>query len=550
MPDYMKSMGMARFGAMAGVAAVLTGFFLYVFGVISDPAQSILFSGLEPRDASAVTQKLEALNIPYEVRLDGGTILVPADKVTSLRMQLASEGLPAAGVGYEIFDKTDTFGTTTFVQNLNRLRALEGELARSISSLALIESARVHLVIPERQVFARENQPPSASVVLKTRDRLGRGQVTAIQHLVAAAVSGLTANAVAIVDDTGALLAGGNTDGADAEAAAGQEDRATAFEERLRQRVESIVTSVVGPGKVRVQVAADMDFNRVTESSETFDPDSRVVRSSQTVEQNSQERSTTAAQGVSVANALPGGVPQPGDEGGNSAQNNRTEETINYEISKTTKTQVLEAGSVKKLSVAVVVDGIYTPGENGARNYAARSPEDMANITNLVRTAIGFNEQRGDQVQVSNMRFAELDLGTAEPASEPLLGIDINIWLKLAEILILSITALLVGLLIVKPMIRRLTTPQMPAGAQASIGGAAGAGAIGGPGSQGDAGQLNAPQGGQAAIGAPPRRDSMIDIGQIDGQVRESSIRKVGEVVGSHPEEAMAILRTWLHQPA
>src|SRR5215813_2443840 len=195
---------------MAGVAAALTGFFLYIFGLIAEPPKAILFSGLEPRDATAVVTKLEALNVPYEQKGDGGTILVPSDQVSKIRMQLASEGLPAAGVGYEIFDKSDTFGTTAFVQNVNRLRALEGELARTIRSLDSIETARVHLVIPDRQIFAQTNQSPSASVMLKTRSRLSRGQVTAVQHLVASAVAGLTPNNVAIVDDKGELLAGGN----------------------------------------------------------------------------------------------------------------------------------------------------------------------------------------------------------------------------------------------------------------------------------------------------------------------------------------------------
>jgi flagellar M-ring protein FliF len=153
---------------MAGVAAALTGFFLYVFGMIAEAPKAILFSGLEGREATSVITKLQALNIPYEQKGDGGTILIPSDQVSKIRMQLAAEGLPSDGVGYEIFDKTDTFGTTAFVQNVNRLRAIEGELARTIKSLDSIESARVHLVIPDRQIFARDNQPPSASVVVKT----------------------------------------------------------------------------------------------------------------------------------------------------------------------------------------------------------------------------------------------------------------------------------------------------------------------------------------------------------------------------------------------
>src|SRR3954465_1991399 len=175
---------------MAGVAAVLTAFFLYIAGAITEPPKSILFSGLESRDAAAVTGKLDSMAVKYDVK-EGGTILVPADQVTRLRIALAQDNLPAAGVGYEIFDKSDAFGTTSFVQNINRLRALEGELARSIQTIEGVDSARVHLVIPERQIFSRDAQNPSGSVVLKTRGVMDRGQVTAIQHLVAAAVQGL-----------------------------------------------------------------------------------------------------------------------------------------------------------------------------------------------------------------------------------------------------------------------------------------------------------------------------------------------------------------------
>ncbi len=550
MPEFWKGLGALRVGAMAGVAAALTGFFLYVFGMIAEAPMAILYSGLEPREAGAVAAKLDAINVPYEQRGDGGTILIPADQVSRIRMQLATEGLPSAGVGYEIFDKSDAFGTSAFVQNVNRLRALEGELARTIRSIDSIESARVHLVIPERQVFAQANQTPTASVVLKTRTRIGNGQVSAVQHLVAAAVAGLAPNDVAIIDERGELLAGRNGD-AQSDIALAQEDRASSFEERMRQRVESIVASVVGSGKSRVQVAAEMDFNRVTETSESFDPDSRVIRSSQTVEQNSSEQGARTAAAVSVATALPGNA-QPVETGtGPNSASTRNEETVNYEISKSTKTLVQDAGTVKKLSVAVVVDGTYATDTGGARTYAPRSEADMANITALVRSAVGFNEARGDQVQVTNMRFAETEvIAGDESISEPLLGIDSNIWFKLGQILILSVTALLVFLLVVKPMIRRLTTPAASAeGTSATaIGSTQGAPAI----TQAAGAQSNAP----AQIGAAPspiampKRESMIDVSQIEGQVRESAIRKIGDVVTAHPEEAMAIVRTWLHQPA
>ena len=547
MSDFIKNVGAARFGVMAGVAAALTAFFLYVAGVISEPSKTILYAGLEPRDAAQVTAKLDAMNVPYEAKGDGGTILVPSDQVTKLRMELASENLPAAGVGYEIFDKSDAFGTTAFVQNINRLRALEGELARSIATIESIETARVHLVIPERQIFSRDLQNPSASVVLKTRGTLDRGQVAAIQHLVAAAVPGLEPARVAIVDDKGDLLAGGD-DKSGAEATSSDEEQQTnTFEDRMRQRIESIVASVVGPGHVRVQVAADMNYDHLSETSETFDPDSKVVRSTQTVEQNATDTDKSNTNGVSVANALPNAPQASGPDSATKSDSTRTEETTNYEISKTTRTKTLDGGSVKRLSVAVVVDGTST-GDPGKETYKPRSAQEIQQIDTLVKSAIGYDKTRGDLVQVTNMPFARVDVGSSTPAAAPLLGLESSDWLKIIEAAILSLTALLLGLFVGRPLINRMFAPNMAGPPPPAL---TAQGYV--------AGQLPAPSGQQAigdasstvagALPAPANRDSMIDIQRIEGQVRESSIRKVGEVVQAHPEEALAILRTWLHQP-
>ncbi|HEV2563274.1 MAG TPA: flagellar basal-body MS-ring/collar protein FliF [Rhizomicrobium sp.] len=541
MPDFLKGASAARFGVMAGVAAALTAFFLYVAGVVSEPPKTILYAGLDARSAEQVTAKLDAMNVKYDAKGDGGTILVPSDQVTKLRMELASENLPAAGVGYEIFDKSDAFGTTAFVQNINQLRALEGELARSIQTIDSIDSARVHLVIPERQIFSRDEQQPSASVVLKTRNNMERGQVSAIQHLVAAAVAGLDPSRVAIIDDRGDLLAGGDgKTGADA-TAADQEQHTTDFEDRMRQRIESIVTSVVGPGHVRVQVAADMNYKHESETSETYDPDSKVVRSTQSVQQDSSDANGSTANSVSVANALPNGAQSaPAADNAKSASN-RTEETTNYEISKTVRTSTQDGGDLKKLSVAVAVDGVTTFNATGDAKYKPRTPQELQQIESLVKTAIGYDKARGDQVEVVNMPFARIDAGPATPAPEPLLGLDSSYWFKIIEAAILSLTALLIGLFVVRPLIARMFAP-MPSTAPQMM-------------TQQAHGQLPAPQaGGEVATASeqrtlPSPKESMIDIQRIEGQVRESSIRKVGEVVTAHPEEALAILRTWLHQP-
>jgi len=530
---------------MAGVAAVLTAFFLYIAGAITEPPKTILFSGLESRDAAAVTAKLDSMAVKYDVK-DGGTVLVPADQVTKLRMALAQDNLPAAGVGYEIFDKSDAFGTTAFVQNINHQRALEGELARSMQTIEGIHSARVHLVIPERQVFSRDDQQPSASVVLKTAGKMDRGQVLAIQHLVAAAVSGLSADRVAIVDDRGNLLAVGDQKSGPDALARSQDDDTSNYENALRQRADAIVSSVVGAGHVQVQVTADINYNHTQTTSETYDPDSKVVRSTQTVEQNASNSTSNAGNNaVSVANALPGGQTATGGSGDQSKDTSgRTEETTNYEISKKVTTSTVDGGDVKKLSVAVVVDG---SGETAA-NYKPRSADEMAKITALVKSAMGFDLARGDQVQVTNMQFVRVDeattAGTAAP--KPLLGLDSSYWFKIIEAAILCVTALLIGLFVAKPLINRMFAAQAAA--------AGGATRLGN--TSPVAGSLAAPAGGESAsapaqdsAAALPAPKSSIDVSRIDGQVRESSIKKVGEVVSAHPEEALAIIRTWLHQP-
>jgi flagellar M-ring protein FliF len=542
LPEFFKSVGAARFGVMAGVAAVLTAFFLYIAGAITEPPKTILFSGLESRDASAVTAKLDGMAVKYDVK-EGGTILVPADQVTKLRMALAQDNLPAAGVGYEIFDKSDAFGTTAFVQNINHQRALEGELARSMQTIEGIMVARVHLVIPEHQIFARDDQQPSASVVLKTAGRMDRGQVRAVQHLVAAAVAGLSADRVAIVDDRGNLLAGGDDKSGPDALARSQDEDTTNYENSLRQRVEAIVSSVVGAGRVQVQVAADINYNHTQTTEEKFDPDSKVVRSTQTVEQNASNTSGSNNNAVSVANALPGAAnpanTNPTDQSKDTS--GRTEETTNYEISKIVKTSTVDGGDIKKVSVAVVVDG---SGDTAA-SYKPRTAEEMSKITALVKSAMGFDSARGDLVQVTNMQFARIEDASGTPAPKPLLGLDNSYWFKIIEAAIMCVTALLIGLFVAKPLINRMFA------AQALAGGGTVALANTSP----VAGSLPAPAGAGAAPAADgsapalPAPNASIDISRIDGQVRESSIKKVGEVVTAHPEEALAIIRTWLHQP-
>ena len=325
---------------MFAVTAALIGFFAFVIMRVTTPQLTTLFTDLSTEDSSAIIKDLERQAIPFELRNDGAVIMVPKDKVTRLRMKLAEGGLPkGGGVGYEIFDKSDALGTTSFVQNINHLRALEGELARTVRAIDRIQAARVHLVLPERPLFSRETPEPSASIVVRVRGSLEPQQIRAIRHVVASAVNGLKPQRVSIVDEAGQLLADGAA--TDTDSAVGDERRA-AFEKRMRKQVEDIVSSVVGAGRARVQLSADFDYNKITQTSDKFDPEGRVLRSTQTREESSLTADSSGQ--VTVNNELPG---NQGNGGSAQArdQSKKSEETNNYEISRTTKTEVTEAGA-------------------------------------------------------------------------------------------------------------------------------------------------------------------------------------------------------------
>ena len=332
--EFIKTLGPTRLAAMAAVTAALIGFFAFLIMRVTAPVMVPLFTDLALEDSAAIIRELEREAVPYEIRNDGSIVMVPKDRVSQLRIRLAEGGLPkSGGIGYEIFDKSDALGSTSFIQNINRLRALEGEIARTIRSLDRVQAARVHLVLPERTLFARDQAEPSASIVLKLRGGLEAQQVRAIRHLVASAVTGLKAERVSIVDDTGKLLADGAAEDAGTGTAA--DERKASYERRLRDQIETIVSSVVGPGRARVELTAEFDFNRITQTSERFDPDTRVLRSTQTKEESS--GSADPGGQVTVANELPGAQTNAGN--GREATR-KTEETANYEVSRTTKTEV------------------------------------------------------------------------------------------------------------------------------------------------------------------------------------------------------------------
>ena len=297
----IQKIGPARIAAMAVVTALLIGFFGFITLRVSTPPMAPLYTDLSFDDSTGIVEFLESQGVPYELSNNGGSISIGQDKILRTRMALASEGLPLGGnVGYEIFDKTDTLGTTSFVQNINHVRALEGELARTITSINRIRGARVHLVIPERQLFQREQKPPTASIALKVRGVLDQSQIRAIQHLVASAIDGLSPTKVSIVDETGTLLASGNGPAGAGLAMQNAQSRATQVQDQLRNQITDLLTGVVGPGRARVQVSAELEMNRVTQTSDVYDPESQVVRSTQSRSQESESQERRPNAGVSV----------------------------------------------------------------------------------------------------------------------------------------------------------------------------------------------------------------------------------------------------------
>jgi len=532
--DFLKGLGASRLMAMVAVTAALIGFFAFVIMRVTTPQMTTLFTDLGMEDSSSIIKDLERQGIPFELRNEGAIILVPKDKVTRLRMKLAEGGLPkGGGVGYEIFDKSDALGTTSFVQNVNHLRALEGELARTIRAIDRIQAARVHLVLPERPLFSRETPEPSASIVVRVRGTLDAAQIRAIRHLVASAVNGLKPQRVSIVDEAGQLLADGSVN--DVEQAVGDERR-MAFEKRLRKQVEDIVSSVVGQGRARVELSADFDYNKITQTSDRFDPEGRVLRSTQTREESSASADNSGQ--VTVNNELPGnqqnntGLPVRD-------QSKKSEETNNYEISRTTKTEVTEAGRVNRISVAVLVDGIYSKNDKGEMVYQDRTKDQLDRISALVRSAIGFDQKRGDQVEVQNLRFAEAP--AVAPINEPtgilgLLQFTKDDVMYIIELGVMMLLGLVVLFLVIRPLVKRiLATEELAALAGAAVPAlpepAQGAGA-----------------GGQAIAG-PNATAHLIDVAQVQGQVHAQSVHRVGELADRNPNETAAIVRQWLAEP-
>lgn len=376
-----------RLGLLLGIGAVLA-IGIWLLSMAFRPDMGVLFSGLEPSDAAAIVEKLKERGIPYELADQGRTLKVPQAQLHELRLQLAAQGLPQKStVGYELFDKA-TFGMSDFVQKLNYRRALEGELARTISTLEEVEHARVHIVLPERTLFQEQQAKPTASVILRLKDgrSLSRLNIEGIQHLVASSVEGLEPSAVTIVDQRGRLLSELTpAPGSPAGLTQAQYELQQRVDQYLTAKVQSLLDGVLGVGNSVVRVTAELDFTQLERTREDYDPERQATRSEQSITEQSRSGDTTAA-----------------------ATTQRTNTIVNYEIPRTIERVTTAPGVIKRLTVAALINGTTRlVQENGQwkRLYAPRTQEEMEKLTDIIKNAVGYNPARNDQVSVVNVQF-------------------------------------------------------------------------------------------------------------------------------------------------
>ena len=518
--------------AMGGVLIFLMGFLIYLATHLGSTEMSVLYNDLDPADAKKIMTQLDEQNIQYRLYKNGTEIQVPAADALKLRVQLAETINSGSVVGYEIFDKAQSPGVGHDIISLQMLRALEGELSRTIKAIDNVKAARVHLVLPRREMFSREEQSPSASVIIRMDEgaKINPKQVEAIQRLVAAAVPKMHTKDVSIMDARGTLLTKNFDDDEQMQISSNEEMRRD-YEKRLINSVQALIEQSVGLEKVRVQASLEMDFDQVVVNKEVYDPDAQVLRSSTTIEENSHTDEREPI--VSVEQNLPDAETKNANQVTQKA--NRTEETVNYEISKQVISQVRKNGIIKRLSVAVIVDGTYQVKPDGKREYIPRTEKELELLTTLVRSAVGYDATRGDTVEVINLPFFNPDELLLMEDPIVFMNFTKQEVLRMVEGLCVAFVAVLVIMLVVRPLIvkafeqpdteeeERLLMPQSE-----------------------EFQQLTGPTSGNA-LTESDQLEELIDIAKVEGRVKASSVKKIGEIIEQHPEEAVGIIRNWLY---
>lgn len=531
----VKDMSPSKLASMAAIIVFLLSFFIYVAVQMSGSEYAVLYTDLDLEDAKQIVAKLESSNIKYKLSKNGTEIMVPAEAVNRMRIETADLALASKGanVGYEVFDHTDALGSTSFVQNVNLLRALEGELARTIRSVDNIKSARVHLVMPKREIFSREEQTPTASVVIKTKNgSLSPQSIQSIQKLVAAAVPKLDMKNISIVDSNGNLLTEFSEEQNEVIKKSNNETMRLEQERKITQKVQHLLEKSLGAGRAQAQVNIEMDFDEVVTNEEIYDPNSQVVRSQATI---SEEGSSNQgmSQPVTVAQNIPNGDNSLQSSGGGYDSMSKTEETINYEISKIVRNKIKNTGTIHRLTAAVSVDGTYKRDENGKLIYIPRSQEEMEQITALVKSAVGYDANRGDMVEVENLQFNSLTDDVIEKAETLYLGFSKAELMRMGEGLGVAIVAILVILLVIRPLINNAFEVSNNNTAEKLIS------------SEGDSDNLLLSN--FLNDNFDETAEELVNLNKVDGRIKVSSLKKLNETVEKNPDAAVNVIRGWLY---
>ncbi|WP_174875794.1 flagellar basal-body MS-ring/collar protein FliF [Vogesella oryzae] len=552
----------ARFNALpnnrkillfAAVAAVLS-IAIALMAFNREPSYKILFTGLADRDGGQITASLQQMNIPYQLG-DGGVISVPSDKVYDARLRLASQGLPkAGGVGFELMDK-QKFGISQFAEQVNYQRSIEGELARTIESVAAVDSARVHLAMPKQSVFVRDQQLPTASVMLTLRGGriLDAGQIAGIVHLVSSSVPNLPVSNVSIVDQDGNLLSAIP----DLNGNAGMDRRQLAYIRQIEadyaKRVETILEPIFGKGNARAQVTATVDFSEVEQTSETYRPNSTpnpsATRSQQIVESLGKEASLPSGVPGALTNqppsaasapltlppgAAPGTATLSGLPMNNTSGAVHREITTNYEIDKTIQHTKLPQGNIKRLTAAVVVNYKMVPDANGEAKPTPMSAREFQQISDLVKEAVGYNQDRGDSVNVVNASFAEaVPVASAKDRLVEYASENAGNLVKYG-LLLIAVLYLLFG--VVRPIMRDVVKPPAPVVPEGEEAAAAGGRLLAVAGEEGEA---------VAAAGSEVPFDAL-DPKEQSRRQYEANLQTARDLVKADPRMAAQIIKEWI----
>lgn len=530
----MAQLGPRRLLIMGGVALALLAGIAMLATRGSSSEMGYLYTDLDPSAVRSITEKLSGQSVPFRLSADGGSIMAPVDRLAELRMSLASEKL-GGKIGYEVLDAEEPFGLSSSRAKLNESRAIEGELSRSIQSLEEVEKARVHIVMPEHAMFAATPRKATAAVTVKTRGRLSGENVQAIRYLVSSSVPELSPDNVSIVDQSGALLAraGEGARGGSSDA----DERQVTVEARLRSQIEAMLEPVVGPGRVRAEVTAQLNRDQTRKESETYDPDTQVIAHQVSVESNSVNDETNGqAEGATVGQQLPEAQQRiaGGGQEARRARRNETSEDVTFQNSRTQTVSVSDPGQIERLTVAVMVDG----GEKGL------NAAQIQRLSRLVENAVGYDASRGDSVIVENMAFvnpADID---GSNGGLPF-GLTIGHIITLVEI-VLAIGAVLIAIRMLRPRLApaadnmaataALPAPEMPDMQRLAMLAA-----------DGDEDAMRQLEALRAEGKDVPLLDQEIALAQVDGRLKLSALRRIGEAITTNPTESASLIRQWMN---